>query len=675
METSRRSLLELMTVGTVSVIAGAAFRPAVAVGAPAGAAFPQGVASADPEPESVMLWTRVGGGGRADMPLVVQLSESADFARVLVEQPVLARAALDHSVRVIVAGLQPARHFFFRFLTVDGAASATGRTRTAPDPGTAMAFRFASVSCQNFQSGRYHAYRTLLERDRSGEAPLDFVLFLGDFIYELVFRTGVRPLSLPGRSWDTSDGVSGRPLSYQYAETLDDYRFLYRTYISDPWLQAARARWPFLCIWDDHEFSNDCWQSMATYTDAGEPSQRRRVAASQAWFEYVPARLTGPLAHDFVPTEVVDAPFGRSASQTADAEPNNRAAIDAIALPRKLRWGQLADIFLTDSRSYRSEPPLAPAEAKKLSLHARALLPAAVIADADRGVGGPAVIAHGGQSLANDRHDRETGSMLGQRQAQWLEAALAESPAAWKLCASSVPLMPLTLDFRYDHHARTTVDDEVVLTIDSWAGYPSSRHALLRHLSARRIDGTVFFSGDHHMHFAGALHSDGRRVATEFCVAGISSTALGDVLADFVGGEMKGSEAAALIGGPSEEPGTRWINLSFLYGREASRRLMVDHHAGRPLSLAGAQRRLDHISYLDVRSYGTLTVSVTPEQISGRYDAFDATQIAAAYDVVPQPRYQVSMAARRDSSGMEPVFEGQRPFPFDINNAHSGADE
>ncbi|WP_417318419.1 alkaline phosphatase D family protein [Erythrobacter aureus] len=674
MKTNRRSLLQLMTMGTISVMAGSAFAPlARAQDRADGMVFPEGVASADPEPESVIVWTRVFAPARAGkVPLVVQLSETPSFERVLVEQQVDALPDLDHTVRVAVGGLQPARHYYYRFLTADGARSETGRTRTAPDPASAAPFRFASVSCQNFQTGRYHAYRNLVERDRSGEAPLDFVLFLGDFIYELVFREGIRPLTLPGRSWETNDGISGRPLSYQYAESVEDYRYLYRTYLSDPWLRAARAQFPFLCIWDDHEFSNDCWQSMATYTDAGEPSQQRRVAASQAWFEYVPARLTGPLGHDYAPVSVENVRFGRGSDLSAEEEPNNRAAVDCIGLPRKLRWGALADIVLTDSRSYRSEPPVAPDQAKKLSLHARALLPTKMIGTCDRGRNDDGSAAsesfeHDGRTIVNDRHNKAPGTMLGERQAQWLEETLITSCAKWKLCASSVPLMPLTLDFRYDLASHETVADEVALTIDSWEGYPAARSALLDYIASGSIGGTVFLSGDHHMHFAGGLMSGGRRVASEFCVAGISSTALGDVLGSFVAGEMAGSEAADLIGGPQTGPTARWINLSFLYGRDTSRRLLADLRAGTALSLAGAQRRLRHIDYLDVRSHGALTVEVMEDGLTGTYDSYDAAQLAGEYDTVIGPAYRVVMFDDGRSSPMAPTFDGSAPFPFDLH--------
>src|SRR5262249_54057450 len=145
----------------------------------------------------------------------------------------------------------------------------------------------------------------------------------------------------------------GTRADVNFAATVDDYRHLYRTFLSDPDLQAARARWPFISIWDDHEFTDDCWQSQANYTIASSTDatdQTRRVAASQAWFEYVPVQLTGAdgvtgvasQAKDFTPpaTAVKDAKFTDANEDNFVAEPNNVAAIGAITIYRSLRFGK-----------------------------------------------------------------------------------------------------------------------------------------------------------------------------------------------------------------------------------------------------------------------------------------------------------------------------------------------
>src|SRR5262249_40859632 len=151
-----------------------------------------------------------------------------------------------------------------------------------------------------------------------------------------------------------------------FAKTVDDYRHLYRTFLSDPDLQAARARWPFISTWDDHEFTDDCWQSQANYDSAhslDETDQTRRIAASQVWFEDIPAQLTdaggvtgvASQAKDFAPADVHDAAFTTPNDDNFVDEPNNKAAIGAITIYRSLRFGQHVELVMTDERSYRSD--------------------------------------------------------------------------------------------------------------------------------------------------------------------------------------------------------------------------------------------------------------------------------------------------------------------------------
>jgi hypothetical protein len=146
----------------------------------------------------------------------------------------------------------------------------------------------------------------------------------------------------------------------RYAVSLADYRHLYQTYLSDPHLQEARARWPFICIWDDHEFANDNFQSFSTYGGEHVLDARRKQSSSQAWFEYIPSvlnQLAAQPAHDFRPQEL-----------DGDESARNRAALDSLRIYRQLSWGKYLDIVLTDSRSYRSPPCLPKDFAKSLGL-------------------------------------------------------------------------------------------------------------------------------------------------------------------------------------------------------------------------------------------------------------------------------------------------------------------
>jgi alkaline phosphatase D len=271
-------------------------------GGDGGFRFPQGVASGDPRQTSVVLWTRVeaGDGATAPIPVTVEVSVSSDFATTLVSQVVTATADADHTLRVIVTDLTPATRYYYRFTA--GNDTISGRTLTAPAADDSADVRFAWVSCQDYVAGSYGAYRELIKDDdaRPEAERIQFVVHLGDFIYETrgagfsdALNDDFEPIGIT--NLDGSQRVvaafpsgGGEVGESTFARTVADYRHLYRTVLGDPELREARARWPFIQTWDDHEFSNDCWQTQANYTNADsadEPSQQRKVASNQAWFE------------------------------------------------------------------------------------------------------------------------------------------------------------------------------------------------------------------------------------------------------------------------------------------------------------------------------------------------------------------------------------------------------
>src|SRR6185503_17467858 len=282
--------------------------------------FAQGVASGDPGPDSVLLWTRASAAGRADaVALTVEVAEDPAFARVVVSAPTRALAAADHTCRVLVGGLKPGRTYWYRFTTEGGEGSRIGRTRTAPRPDDPRPVRFAFVSCQNVCEGAQNAYRRMAyedERAAPGE-QLAFVLHLGDFVYEVVEYPEDRP---EGRRYDRRlrypvqfpDGE--KVLNFHVPVTVADYRALYRAYLQDPDRQDARARWPFVAMWDNHEFSWMRWQSVQVLRDVVRPGQTKKVAANQAWVEYQPARVRkvgGESLERFDPPAVKDVTIER----------------------------------------------------------------------------------------------------------------------------------------------------------------------------------------------------------------------------------------------------------------------------------------------------------------------------------------------------------------------------
>ena len=281
MTISRRSFLGIISGSTVFATLGAL--PVRAGDLPAGApglAFPQGIASGDPRQHSVMLWTRaVPTEGTGQAPMLLQLSDSEDFNQVLLEKELATDSASDYTLRAFIDGLEPGKHYYYRFLGGNGSVSGTGRTMTARPLDDNRPVNIAFASCQSYEQGYYGSWARMIEDDQAAtpEDQLDFILHLGDFIYE---RSWLKRLDGTDQSRYVPDFPDGeRNEQNRHAVSLADYRHLYKTYLSDPHLQAARARWPFLCTWDDHEFSNDCFQSYSTYGDEPVFEPQRKLDA------------------------------------------------------------------------------------------------------------------------------------------------------------------------------------------------------------------------------------------------------------------------------------------------------------------------------------------------------------------------------------------------------------
>ncbi|MBK7144351.1 MAG: alkaline phosphatase D family protein [Xanthomonadales bacterium] len=307
---------------------------------PSAASFPQGIASGDPRPDAVVLWTRFFESGQVgDIALRLQVSTSESFATLLVNHDFSARAAADWCLKVRVTGLSAGSRYFYRFLAPRNGnflASATGRTRTARAITDATPVKFASLSCNDYIGRYFTTLMPLLSED------LDFVLHLGDAIYETTgdpsFQGGAaaRSITFDDRVGAITLGAAGS--TYQAAKSLDNYRQLHRTYRNDALMQQLYQRFPVVAIWDDHEFSDDSWKAMGTYRDGlfEELDAERRRNAEQAYFEFMP-----------VDTELGGSQ-GALGVDRADLYPNT-------TMYRKLRFGRDLELFLTDYRSYRPD--------------------------------------------------------------------------------------------------------------------------------------------------------------------------------------------------------------------------------------------------------------------------------------------------------------------------------
>lgn len=557
--------------------------------------FPQSVASGDPRPTSVVLWTRVEDSFRAGEHLVLSLKVALDpdFEQLVAveaaEQPLLATLEADHTVRVKVIELEPATTYYYRFeyrAQRGVARSRVGRTRTAPALDSDEPVRFGVVSCQDYNGKYFHVHRHLAEQE------LDFVLHLGDYVYESVgdpsFQSPTEErrvvFSKPEEALDRGSGEA----TSLVAQSLSNYRDLYKVYRSDPDLQAMHEAHALVAIWDDHEFSNDCHGEVATYTEGREDEHqpKRRAAAEQAWFENM------PVDYEIAPAARFDAslPFE-----------------ERIAIYRKLEFGKHLDLLLTDLRRYRPDH-LVPEDAapgavymtqaeveaeldalpddtvpyvdlesfadgqyfEALQEGAEALgvtaekitgntsavwinqalatleldLEPIDLEDAslERGyayhcllkssefssVGSRYVVAAGPfEALAKLRYresDGQSENLMGSVQREWFSKALRAAKGTFKVWASEVVMQRRHINLQTFTQAPPELRTRIAISADDWDGFPNERNALLEELSA--AGNAVILSGDLHCFFAGTPFVDGEpdKRVVELTTGSVSST-------------------------------------------------------------------------------------------------------------------------------------------------------
>ncbi|MEO7690977.1 MAG: alkaline phosphatase D family protein [Sphingomonas sp.] len=450
--------------------------------------FTHSVASGEPSADSILLWTRYIPANGGTVELKAEVSETADFTRIISSGAQITGPWRDHTAKITVSGLVPGRRYHFRFVAPDGAVSPIGRTRTLPE-GPVASFRTAIFSCSNMSYGYFNAYAHAAARD-----DLDLAVHLGDYFYE--YRPGDYPAA--------SDAVPGRkPEPVGELIHLADYRLRYASYRSDPDLQKLHARVPMIVQWDDHESANDSWEGGAENHQADEGDWNdRRAASIQAYREWMP---------------VSDEPW---------------KAYDI---------GTLATLFRTETRllARTRQPDVAP-------LFQQADPVAALKAFRDGAWADPAVTMMGSQQedwlahamRASVRTGQQWqvvgfGTILGQtvmpaEAESWV--APNSSKRAKDLILSGIAAAKLGLPFNYD----------------AWGGYPAARDRFLR--SAQGLGANlIVLSGDSHNAWAYDLGQDGKPAGVEF--AGHSVTSPGYEAA--VTSDPK-AVAAALVGANPE---------------------------------------------------------------------------------------------------------------------------
>src|ERR1043165_3977994 len=422
--------------------------------------YPQGVASGDPDPHSVILWTRrpFANGGTPQL-LTVEVAEDEAFRRVIAHAQAPVSSAAAWTARALIGGLKPARTYWYRFTDEDGNGSRVGRTITAPLANDPRPINFAFVSCQDVNEGKLNGYRRMFFGDERA-APADqlgFVLHLGDFIYEVVEYPDEMPTRYDRTIYDVGripDGGKSGVGKFHFPLTVEGYRVVYKGYLADPDLQDARARWPFVAIWDNHEFS---WQGRQSIAQAGgdpRPGQTVKVAANQAWFEYIPARVKAPSGS----LDTFGAAPGRDVSiekwddSGLGIEPNNLKAINSLIAYRTFHYGRHLDLMLTDQHSFCGDDPTDAEGVGKIydpTFNGMFSEPAMIALDAGRTFNGgkpPAEIRFGDISIPNPRKDPPPRTLLGTRQKKWFMDQLRGSTATWKIWGNSLGALDLRAD-------------------------------------------------------------------------------------------------------------------------------------------------------------------------------------------------------------------------------------
>ncbi len=427
--------------------------------------FPQSVASGDPQPNGIVLWTRVASLKQpAGSTVSYEVARDTTFRKPVLRGTAQTSAEKDNTVKVQInrTELSPFTTYYYRFI-YNGTASRIGRFKTLPAAdGAVDRVRFGYISCQDYTNGYYNALSFLSEEN------IDFVVHLGDYIYETTddanFQNGqARSITLPAGSND------GDP---KEADTLNDYRFLYKTYKSDRDLQKVHERFAMIAIWDDHEFGNDCYQTVAP--DAATettPVPQRREAANQAWAEYIPAGV----------------PYSPAAGP-----------LEEIQIYRSFAFGNLMDLVMTDERLYRDGPPAGN------ELQDRYLTPGG------KGEDLPSRTILG---LSPDG-SKQTRP----QQKQFFLDRMLGSTRKWKLWGNEVTFMQFKVLNTYLQSFSEVpgggtilpdpLTDGVYVTLDQWDGFQAERDQIIEEIGTRGVKNFVTLTGDIHTFIAGYIRRD-----------------------------------------------------------------------------------------------------------------------------------------------------------------------
>ena len=496
LQLDRRLLIKAGTFGLGALaLPNAAFAFSTATG------FTHGVASGEPDTQSVLLWTRF--VASSDQMLTAEVSQRADFSRIIGGGSVAATGARDHIAKITVSGLSPGAWYFYRFVAPDGSVSPTGRTRTLPDDAISR-FNIAVFSCSNLPFGWFNAYAHANSRN-----DIDLVMHLGDYLYE--YQPGYYP--------SVSDAVPGRSIQpTREILTLADYRLRYAAYRADADLQRLHQLYPMIAMWDDHEITNDAWRDGAQNhqpESEGDYAARKRIA-EQVNREWMPVSDRGP----------ADVPYGQ------------------------YQIGNLATIIKTESRlTGRDEQPDLGA-----ALKGQADLGAALRNFRDTVWQDPTRQMLGATQEAWLANAFKSSKQSGTKWQVWAQQCVMGS--ARLPLKSADWIAPDAPDFVKERTSVGLAASKAGLpfNFDAWDGYPAARERALRSAQAAGAN-LIVLSGDSHNGWAFDLDADGRPAGVEF--AGQSVTSPG--FEAYAPRANKDDIATALI---ADNPQLKWVDTS-----------------------------------------------------------------------------------------------------------------
>ena len=545
MTMNRRGLLGLFG-------AGAAVGATPAMAETASVAFAHGVASGDPGTDRVILWTRVTPGEGASGPVSVTwrvLEDEADH--VVASGRFETGPERDYTVKIDATGLRPGRDYRYDF-AVGETRSLTGRTRTLATEGVAPV-NLAVVSCQLYPGGLFNAYEAI-----AALPSLDAVVHLGDYIYEY----GAAP---DAYGMVTGAALNRLPEPRHEIVTLADYRTRHAQYKTDADLQAAHARAPFICVWDDHETANDAWLHGA---ENHQPETEgdfavRKAAALKAYYEWMPIREAAPGALK-------------------------------EAIHRSFHFGDLASLMMVETRLTGRTEPLD--YSRDLTVK-------------DGPDGEPVLDLDAFRARLND----PSRDLMGPEQRAWLTRELSASKAVgrpWQVLGNQVvtarvagpdvsrtmtPEQIEGLMARVPEAFREQFEQALFLfkmglpfNLDAWDGYPAGRERLYAAFAQAGVQ-PIVLAGDSHAFWVNDLKdASGARRAIEFGTSSVSSPSIGDAIGGFPLGAalMQANEEVVFC----DQSAKGFIVLTLTAGKAEAALMQVSTILTKPFDLSTLKR-------------------------------------------------------------------------------------